>query len=501
MHKFLWVLFLVVVKCAVAQHDQLPENDTAQIYISGIVKDAKTRQALPYTSVFIASCQKGGISNEDGQFAFDVPAKACSDSVRFQYVGYETKMIPVSYFQKHRVVYLKEKIEDLSEMVVYGSPPDAEEIVEKVAENIDKNYKRAVSMHKIFMRERYINEFTQLNIDYKKSSFKTLSPDFFARVERKMPKITTSFTDALAILYSNNNLHDSLRFKIDPIRVVALEDKSIADMKQILGAFQKELDKTAKDEFWKVRSGILGAKVQINSPDQEERDSMKNNKRKVEYLNKRIKYKMNYGSLRNEDDWEFIYKTGRYDYELVGGTSVNNEDVYVIDFEPGFRGDFAGRLYISTTTYALIRADYEYAPGKSGFGFDMFGVAYNDNQHEGSIYFERKGDRYCLKYFSKKRGSLLSFDRNITLQKKEDRFLFNKTQNKFKVGLQLKMQMEASVEFLVLEDKKITTSRFESFEQSEYLKIHYVDQFDDNLWRGYSIIEPTNQMREYKKHK
>jgi hypothetical protein len=27
----------------------------------------------------------------------------------------------------------------------------------------------------------------------------------------------------------------------------------------------------------------------------------------------------------------------------------------------------------------------------------------------------------------------------------------------------------------------------------------YVDQFDDNLWSGYSIIEPTKRMKEYKK--
>jgi len=31
------------------------------------------------------------------------------------------------------------------------------------------------------------------------------------------------------------------------------------------------------------------------------------------------------------------------------------------------------------------------------------------------------------------------------------------------------------------------------------MDIIYVDQFNDNLWKGFSIIEPTEQMKEYKK--
>ena len=33
------------------------------------------------------------------------------------------------------------------------------------------------------------------------------------------------------------------------------------------------------------------------------------------------------------------------------------------------------------------------------------------------------------------------------------------------------------------------------------MKIQYVNQFDETLWEGVSIIEPTKQMREYQKRK
>ena len=52
---------------------------------------------------------------------------------------------------------------------------------------------------------------------------------------------------------------------------------------------------------------------------------------------------------------------------------------------------------------------------------------------------------------------------------------------------------------LVLDQKIISEKQFNDFRQKEYMKTVYVDQFDDALWKGYSIIEPTKQMREYKK--
>jgi hypothetical protein len=52
---------------------------------------------------------------------------------------------------------------------------------------------------------------------------------------------------------------------------------------------------------------------------------------------------------------------------------------------------------------------------------------------------------------------------------------------------------------LVLKGKEILKKQFTDFEEKKVMEIVYVDQFDDKLWKGYSIIEPTKQMREYKK--
>ena len=68
---------------------------------------------------------------------------------------------------------------------------------------------------------------------------------------------------------------------------------------------------------------------------------------------------------------------------------MNSENVYVIDFSPKEKGLFQGRLYISIETFALIRADYKYAPNKLGKEISMLGLGFSQTNFSGSIYFEK----------------------------------------------------------------------------------------------------------------
>ena len=61
------------------------------------------------------------------------------------------------------------------------------------------------------------------------------------------------------------------------------------------------------------------------------------------------------------------------------------------------------------------------------------------------------------------------------------------------------MSSKNSFELLVLDNNKISNKQFTDFEQKKYMGVIYVDQFNENLWKGYPIIEPTKQMKEYKK--
>jgi hypothetical protein len=468
--------------------------------LKGLVLDIDKKTPLPYANIYVLNKHKGVVSNETGHFSMDISDLEESDTLRFQYIGYKTRNLTIGVLDTNSVVYLKEEIFNLSEILVFGSNPDPEEIVKKVLKNKDSNYKKTTCKKQVFIRERDIQDMSQFNLKYKKSSIDELDREMIALVEEKFPRYFTSFTDFLGNLYFNKNQDDSVKFKLDPIRTVSLKEKNIADLKQLETIFYSVFADIEEDEYWKVRSGVFGDKIDMEDDTvRVKRDTLKENERRVSSFNWRFSRQLQYSTLDDKDQWEFLHKTGRYNYTLAGGTRVNGEDVYIIDFTPKSGGHYNGRMFISITTSALIRADYEYAPGKTGTNIQLLGVGYTETRFSGSIYFEKKDSIYNLKYFSHKGKAKASFDRNVNLIKKRERFLFDKTLKELKVGVYTSLTMEQSIEYLVLDDERISSEQFAGFEQPKVMEIIFVDQFDDKLWKGFSIIEPTQQMKEYKK--
>ena len=204
--------------------------------------------------------------------------------------------------------------------------------------------------------------------------------------------------------------------------------------------------------------------------------------------------------MEDKDSWQFLYETGKYNYTLFGGTRLKGEDVYIIDFDAKNRGNYEGRLYISTSTYAILKAEFQYAEGKSGTDISLLGIAYKETIHKATVFFENKNGNYRLKYMFRQEGERVGFDRNVELIKKRERFLFDKTIAKYKVKLSYKAVNLNSIEVLVISENIISEKQFTDFKSKERLKVKYVNEFDDNMWKGYSIIAPTDQMKDYRKH-
>lgn len=471
--------------------------------LKGTLLDFDKKTILPYANIIFLHKNTGVITNEKGEFSINLNTFNKNDTLSFQYIGYEIKNVTINQLDSLPVVYLKENRYDLNEIFVFSNNLNPEKIVKKVLKNKDSNYKRDLIKKQTFIRRRSVSDINDIGIKFKKSSFPELSEEKMKLIENKIPKHSVSFTDFLGNLYFSNSKVDSLRLKVDPIRMVSLKDKNLADMEQIESIFENLLANTKEKEYWKVKSGILGSKITLNNDiDKAKKDSLKLiNERefKTKHYNHYLKYLLKFSTFNNKKEWEFLHNTNRYNYTLIGGTVVDGEDVYIIDFTPKKSGKFKGRVYITIETSALIRADYEYATGKTGTDFSLLGVSYSMNLFAGSISFEKNNGTYHLKYCSKKEGSSMSIDRKLSLIKKKNRFLLDKKLNEIKVGFNLSVSEEYTFEMLVLNSEKISNSQFNNFKQKEFIKMIYVDQFDDKLWEGHSIIEPTLQMRAYKK--
>lgn len=480
-----------------SQTNKDKEETNASIEIKGTILDAENQLPLPYANIIVTYQNRGVISNEKGDYSLNISTLKKTDSIWFQYIGYVSKKLTVNELQLNSTVMLREDVFAMNEVLILKLVDDPKKIVKNILKNKDENYITSTSKNQTFIRSRYNTDIGKFIIAFEKSNIEGLDKELIKKFEKSVPRHSTSYSDFLGNIFITKNEKDELVLKIDPIKTVSLKEKEIAELDKIEKMFDSLFNSTDEKEYWKVKSGVFGGKIDI--PEDAASDSLEKDTRKVEYYNQSVKYKLRYTNLENKKHWEFLHKTNNYDYTIKGLTHVNGEDAYIIDFTPDKDGKYEGRLYVSVLTSALIRADYKYAPNKIGKDIHLLGVGFSEIEFAGSIYFEKMNDTYQLKYFSTKYITEVSMNRKFSLHKKQSKFLFDKNLNEIKARLNIMAKNESLVEYMVVENEPISKSDFKNFNEKEKMKVIYVDQFDENLWKDFPIIEPTKQMKTYKK--
>lgn len=465
--------------------------------IKGVVLDTQSKEPLPYTNIIVTSQNRGVISNEKGDFSLNISNLAKTDSISFQYIGYATKKRTVDELMLDATILLDQDVFSMNEVFILSQDIDPKKIVKKVLENKDVNYVTSTQKNQTFIRSSYDTDIKKFDIEFQKSTFEYIDKEMIDNFTNNIPKHSTSYSDLLGNVYTNTNEDGELDIKVDPIKLVSLKEEEIAELDKIEKLFDSLFKNTGEKEYWKIKSGLFGSKIDI--PDDIESDTLDENTYKVKYMNQRVKYKLGYTTFEDKKKWEFLHKTGNYNYTIEGLTNVNSEDAYIIGFTPKKDGEYEGTLYISVASSALIRADYQYAPGKIGKSLNLLGIGFSETEFAGSIYFKKVNDVYTLKYFSTKYINEVSVNRKFSFQKKQSKFLFDKNLNEVKARFKMISTNKSSIEYMVIDNEDISKSTYTNFKEKEKMKVIYVDQFDESLWKDYNIIEPTQQMKTYKK--
>ena len=473
-------------------------QETPQTEIRGSLVDAQSQEPLLYANIYVLRTGKGIISNEKGRYSINVSDLEMTDTIRFQYMGYEAKNIALSQLLQSPLVQLEEDIINLSETMIFGNSVNLKEVIKTVAEKLSSNYSSMNIQREVFIRERYTSEIKHLDFKYKKSSIPEVDQNTIAKIKEKVPRLSLSYTDFYGKMLMSSTPVDTLPFKLQPLKVISLDEEDLMELEKTAHVFEKAFKDTDSTEYWKVKTGIIGGKVAIEKKDSTEND-LQDDEKLLRYFSSSLKYSLANAEF-NEDEWEFLYNTSRYEYTLFGGRRIGDEEIYIIDFKAKNKGKYEGRLFVSMQSHAILRADYQYAPDKTGRDFSLLGISYTEAQYTASVHFEKIDSTYQLKYLSYKKLDRFSFDRKLALIKKRIRTLFDKTLFELKTAVDISAQSEESFEFLVLSYESILPQTYDKFDQQKEMEVLYVDQFSDDLWKGYNIIEPTHKMREYKKH-
>jgi hypothetical protein len=133
---------------------QVPQGqDLNYEQYKGKVMDADTKKPLVFATLSVEGTNISTISNTEGEFALKVPKTMDEGNVIISFLGYKTKLHPLSQFQTNNTkIYMDISIVELSE-VSLSIPKSAEFLVRETLKKRGENYFDDPTLMTAFYRE------------------------------------------------------------------------------------------------------------------------------------------------------------------------------------------------------------------------------------------------------------------------------------------------------------------------------------------------------------
>ncbi|MRX64140.1 carboxypeptidase-like regulatory domain-containing protein [Maribacter luteus] len=500
----LWLIAaLLTVVCSTVQSQTLTSR----------VLDSVTQEPIPYATVQLN--KKGVITNEEGRFSFLLDGTVSeTDSLFISCIGYASIGKPLKEFSEN-AVYLSPKAIELNPVIVSNKNYSADEIIDLIEENLDKNYNTDLSQKRMFFRDSYFQNFNKTDYTFVKSTIKELNKKFLDSVLNTVPKKSSYYTEILCDLYGNTEEDNQ---KMDIIKASELYDKSKElDYEKLEEKFNEIIKSNIKrDSYFKIKSGLFGTKIKgedfdeifesdIDSTDQValEKELEEKKKREIDRKTNFAKYRKNsivdmMNDLFYLDDspLNFISKSRKYDYTLKEFTYMGKDAVYILGFTPKGSADYQGTLYVNSDDFAIVRLDYENV--KSLKKFNLLGISMNQYLNKGKMIFAKStNDKYDLRFLEQEEGTNVGIRRPLKIIEKNKHVKGRNKQNELFVKLDMGTIGTNKRELIVFDSKPISKSAYEAFKEKNDILPTYMPNYNPEFWQGYSIIEPNKAIREF----
>ncbi|WP_339840597.1 carboxypeptidase-like regulatory domain-containing protein [uncultured Maribacter sp.] len=487
-------------------------NSNAQ-NLSAFVLDSISKQAIPYATVQLK--EKGVITNEEGNFNFILNETIKeSDTLIISSMGYETLSKPISEFTTNRIFLIPKAIE-LKEVIVSNKNYTADEIMDLVEDNLEKNYTDDLTKKRLFHRESSFDRWTKSDFKVKKSSIDILNQQFLDSVIATIPKNNSYYSEIVGDLYGNYTKETQ---KLDLLKASKLFDKSKdLDAEKLEEKFNEILkDNVKPGSYFKIKSGLFGTKVDADEVSQLFEDEIDStdvaavNKKLEEKKKNKEEEQKNYANWKKgnlstilnglptqeDTDLNFITKTRKYDFTLQEFTYLGNDAVYVISFQPSGSADFEGTLYVNSDDFAILQVDYtNVKPVKK---FNLLGVSANQYLSKGKIIYS-KGTTgfYGLRYLESENGTRIGLRRPLKIIEKNKIVKGRNKQNELSADLDFVFINVVKNEMIVFESENISQTTFDTFTENNAISPTYMPKYDPEFWKGYAIMEPNSAIKEF----
>lgn len=467
--------------------------------LSSRIVDAKTGEAIPYATVQYAE-NKGIITNDEGEFNLYVPGLITVDSLYISSMGYEKTAVPLSEGIDSLIAIDPKPIE-LSEVYLFDHELDVDEIISNVKENLSKNYNQNPIRQRLFFRKTSLDRLRKFDIEFKESTIEEFNEPFIDSVLSVMPKGNAYYTESLCDWYKTK---DSSRLQIE--KAAELYDKDNEVSMEAIGKRMEDIFKAnvKPDSYLKIKSGIFGTKVQV--------DSILESSDKASEIEKELQEAQNddfhshkswqlnelYSGLFFQDDPKLnvIRKSKKYSFTLKGYTSIDEHGVYVIEFRPKGGADFEGTLYVNLEDFAVMRLDYSNV--KSLRRIKLLGFHYEETAFKGTTIFAKNDNGvYDLRFINRLEGRYMGVDRPLKVIEKNKYVKGRRKQNELSLNINLVNLNTEKYELVVYDSELISANDFAAAEENDQVKATYLSRYDPEFWNGYNIMEPNQAIREF----
>ncbi len=470
--------------------------------ITAKVVDKKTNEPIPFATVQQSENQ-GVITNEEGIFSITLDqATKTIDSIYISSMGYE-KIAVFTQPPIDSIVYMQPKAIELKSVFISNKNLEVDEIIDRVQERLPQNYHLDMTQKRLFFRQSEFNTLNKLDVEFKKSTITELNKKFIDSVTTLIPKKSEYYTETLCDFYGGPE-----KRKINIIKAAELYDKNNTGSMEALSDRLEKIfkDNVKPDSYLKIKSGIFGTKVQVDSilENSEEasaaKDEIKDKKKEenhfLKYRKSAIEGLFKNMFFREDATLNVIQKPGRYEFKLVDYTYMDDSSVYIINFSPKRKEDFSGTLYVNTEDFAVMRIEYKNV--KLLRNFRLLGLSYKENLYAGkTIYSKGTDHKYTVKYLEKTKGNLFGVDRPLKVIEKNKHVKGKRKQNELSLNIDAAMGNIAKYEIVVFDTSSLSEATFKNSKENKTIKPEYLSRYNPDFWKGYNIIEPNAAIRQF----
>ncbi len=470
--------------------------------VIGQIVDSKTNEPVPFATIQFAD-NNGVVSNMEGYFSFSNAGLDEETILTISFMGYQTQTISIKKLSnENNVIKLNESVNQLNTVYITNKLPSVDSIMARVNRNLNKNYQFSNVKQTLFTRETAYFKANKLSMDIEKSSgfskkqLETSNSQFkelMSQVVNNPP--TQTYTDVLIDLY----LKSDAESKMEVIKATKLKDiKNTLSLETIQSKVTRiilqHLDTTktykVKTGWFKIEDSLSFKKSKEMKKDSLDTSfaSLKSNS--ISGLKEHL--------FQKSSMLDFVLETDIYKYELVNVTTIDDQLVYIINFEPRKnRAKFKGTMYVADEEYAILKLNYSFADGKVGEKLNLkllLGVKYVENMNKGTVIYKKSdvNKLYYPYYINYESGKYMYAHRPF-------KFTENSDNSKSKVGFDLIIDgtMIEKHEYMSLDYKVFEEAAYSGIKEGKKVEYTALKKYDPSIWKDYSIMEPLEELKKF----